>query len=95
MSERAPRPMRRAVALGYRRGSEAAPRVVAKGRGDVADRIVTRAAEHGVSIRRDVDLVACLECLDLGTEIPPQAFAAVAEILAFVYALNERAASGR
>jgi len=77
-----------AVALGYDRGSDRAPRVLARGGGDVADRIVAAAKEHGIPIERDPDLLQCLKPLSCGEEIPVAAFEAVAGILAFLYAKN-------
>lgn len=84
----------KAVALGYDRGSEGAPRVVAKGSGYVADRILALAREHGVEVYEDADLVEVLAALDVNVEIPESMYRAVAEILAFVYRLNQSAAHG-
>jgi flagellar biosynthesis protein len=80
-----------AVALKYRRGTDAAPRLVAKGGGPTADRIIQIARAHGVLIREDAALVEILSTLDLYQDIPPPLYRAVAEILAFVYRLNKRA----
>ena len=77
---------RRAVALGYERSRDAAPRVLAKGRGEVARRILARADEHDIPVERNPDLLECLEPLAMGAEIPQAAYAAVAEILAFLFA---------
>lgn len=84
MSER-PDSRRRAVALRYDRERDQAPRVLARGRGEVARRIVELAEEHGVPVERDADLVSCLESIDPGAEIPVEAWTAVAEVLAFLY----------
>jgi flagellar biosynthesis protein len=78
----------RAVALRYKPGEDAAPRLTAKGKGAVAERIVELARRHGVPIRQDRNLVEVLSRLDLEQEIPPQVYRAVAEILAFVYRLS-------
>lgn len=80
-----------AAALGYDRGAEAAPRVLAKGGGQVAENILARAAEHGIPVERDPDLLQCLGPLAVGEEIPVEAYQAVAEILAFLYARNGKA----
>lgn len=77
-----------AVAVGYRRQRDAAPRVVAKGRAEVAQNIVDRAREHGIPIERDPDLLQCLGPLAVGIEIPVEAYVAVARILAFLYRVN-------
>jgi len=83
-----------AVALAYRPPRDQAPRVKAKGKGQVAEKILELAREHGIPIREDPDLVQVLSALDLEQEIPPALYAAVAEILAFVYRVNERASRG-
>jgi flagellar biosynthesis protein len=80
-----------AIALRYERsvpGASAAPRIVAKGGGWLAERIVALASEHGVPIREDRDLVALLSAVELGDEIPPQMYAVVAELLAWLYRCN-------
>lgn len=81
---------RRAVALRYAHGKDPAPRVVAKGRGEVAERIMALAREHGVPLHADPGLAALLEALDIEREIPPELYRAVAEVLVFVYRLNGR-----
>ena len=77
-----------AVALKYRSDIDKAPKVVAKGEGKVAQRIITLAKEHKIHIHQDPDLIEVLSHLDLNQEIPPHVYAVVAEILAFVYTLN-------
>jgi flagellar biosynthesis protein len=79
-----------AVALSYVAGSDAAPRVVAKGRGALAAQLVALARDHGVEVRRDQDLAALLGTLEVDSPIPVAAFAAVAEILAHLYRANRR-----
>ena len=76
-----------AVALAYGSGSEA-PRVVAKGAGLVADEIIRRAREAGVHVHASRELVGMLMQVDLDRDIPPLLYAAVAELLAWVYALE-------
>ena len=85
MASRPPPDQPRAVALQYRRDADPAPRVVAKGDGDVAQAIVDLARQHGVPIREDADLVQLLSAVELETQIPVEAFIAVAEILAYIY----------
>lgn len=80
---------RRAVAVRYERESDSgAPEVVARGRGEVAERILELAREHGVPVREDKDLVQLLAACELGEEIPVEAWSAIAEILAWLYRLN-------
>lgn len=83
-----------AVALGYERERDAAPRVVASGRGRIAEQILELAFAHGVKVRADADLAELLAAIDLDSEIPPEAFAAVAEILVYVYRANGLALAG-
>jgi flagellar biosynthesis protein len=89
---------RRAVALRYHEEQDRAPKLVAKGKGLVAERIVQLAREHGIHVHEDPDLIAVLSTLEVNTEIPEELYRAVAEVLAFVYRVNERMpgkASGR
>lgn len=90
MSDDKPTRRQKAVALCYERGLDTAPRVVARGQGELAERIVALALAHGVKLREDADLVEILETIDLDETIPLEAFAAVAEILAHVYMANNR-----
>lgn len=77
-----------AVALAYAPG-DAAPKVVAKGRGLIAEAIVARAREHGVYVHQSKELVALLSQVDLDDHIPPQLYAAIAELLAWLYRLEQ------
>ncbi|MBP2673924.1 MAG: flagellar biosynthetic protein FlhB [Deltaproteobacteria bacterium] len=80
---------RQAAALSYEQGKDSAPKLVAKGKGAVADKILEIARHHGIPIREDRELVQMLSSLDLYQEIPPDLYRAVAEILAFLYSLNK------
>ena len=79
----------KAVALSYDQSLDKAPKVVARGRGHMAERILTIARQNHIPLQQDSELVAVLELLEPGTEIPPELYQAVAEILAFVYKLNK------
>lgn len=79
-----------AVALSYDMDADEAPRVVAKGEGEVAERIVEIALANGIKVRRDADLAAVLSAIEIDAEIPYEAFTAVAEILSYVYQANSR-----
>jgi flagellar biosynthesis protein len=90
-----PRP--RAAALRYRPAApfqDAAPRLVAKGQGLLAERILELAKQHGVAVSRDPDLLAALEPLDLDRLIPPELFQAVALLLAALYRTNKDLTGG-
>ena len=80
--------VQKAVALTGEPETEARPRVVATGRGAVAEQILQVAFAAGVRVREDADLVEVLSAVDLDSEIPLEALAAVAEILAYVYRAN-------
>lgn len=80
-----------AVALKYDRANDPAPRMVAKGRGAVAEQILELAFAHGIKVREDADLVEILGKLDLDSPIPLEAYTAVAEILSYVYKANSLA----
>ncbi|MGB0127742.1 MAG: EscU/YscU/HrcU family type III secretion system export apparatus switch protein [Rhodocyclaceae bacterium] len=79
-----------AIALSYQQG-DAAPRVVAKGRGFIADEIVARARDAGVFVHESPELVGLLMQVDLDARIPAQLYVAVAELLAWVYRLEQEA----
>jgi flagellar biosynthesis protein len=82
---------KKAVALKYEKGRDNAPRLTAKGRGKIAERLIKLAREEGIPISEDPDLVGMLSQLDWYEEIPPRFYQAVAEILAFAYRLNRKA----
>jgi flagellar biosynthetic protein FlhB len=86
-------PTHLAVALTYRAGEMAAPEVVAKGAGHVAERIKVIAAEHDVPVVENKPLAQALfRTVDIGAEIPAGLFQAVAEVLAYIYSLRARSA---
>ncbi len=77
-----------AVALAYKPESDSAPKVLASGRGPIAEQILEVARARGILVREDADLVQLLRVIELGAEIPVAAFAAVAEILIYMYRAN-------
>ncbi|BBI98782.1 flagellar biosynthesis protein FlhB [Ferrigenium kumadai] len=80
-------PQQTAVALSYGQ-NQGAPKVVAKGRGLIAQAIIERAKQHGVYVHESEDLVGLLMKVELDQEIPPQLYLAVAELLAWLYRLE-------
>ena len=82
---------KRAAALRYDAESGGAPRVVAAGSGEIAERIIALAQEHGVPIRDDAALAEALARLQLEAEVPEELWAAVAEALVWAYRLTSRA----
>ncbi len=79
---------KQAIALQYDVGDEA-PRVVASGRGALAERIIERAKDEDVPVHKDDKLAATLSKLDIGDAIPPELYEVVAEILVFVDGLEK------
>lgn len=82
---------KKAVALKYDHGKDQAPRVVAKGQGLLAERILALAKEYGVPVKEDNALIEALYRLELEAEIPPDLYEAVAAVLAWAWRLNEKA----
>lgn len=87
--------IKKAVALKYERGKDAAPKVTAKGTGLIAERILEIAQKEGIPITEDPDLVTALARLDFHDQIPPELYRAVAEILAFAYSINNKMRNSR
>ena len=86
-------PRTRAVALRYE-SNAGAPRLLAKGQGFVAERLLERAEELGVPLRAEPELVELLLQLDVNQVIPPALYAAVAEVLAWAYDTDRRSTEG-
>ncbi len=89
---------KQAVAIKYDHESKKkqnAPQVVAVGDGIIAEKIINIAKEQGVPVVEDVEVVAKLVRIPLGSEIPPELYAAVAKILAFIYKLDEEKRTAR
>jgi len=80
-------PQQTAVALTYGKDQDS-PKVVAKGRGLIAQAIIERARQHGIFVHESEDLVGLLMKVELDQEIPPQLYLAVAELLAWLYHLE-------
>ena len=79
---------RRAAALRYDPESGGAPTVVAAGSGELADRIIALAREHGIPVREDAPLAAALARLQLEAQVPPELWEAVAQALVWAYRLS-------
>jgi flagellar biosynthesis protein len=87
-SNRHNKPREQAVALSYDEQTESAPKVVAKGKGILADKIRSIAREYGIPVHRDDALVELLAQIDIDREIPPELYTAIAELLAWIYRAN-------
>ncbi len=80
----------KAVALRYDESKSRAPQVIASGSGLVAEKIIASAREAGVFIKEDPDLVEMLAKVPVGEEIPAELYQTIAEVLAFVYSVNDK-----
>ncbi len=81
---------KKALALEYKHGFDAAPRVLAKGTGHIAEEILAIARREGIAIHEDKDMIEIMSTLDLNDYIPPELYRAVAEVLVFIYAAKGR-----
>jgi len=86
--------IKKAVALKYDSEKMRSPRLVAKGMGHIAEKIVEIAKRHNVHIHNDPDLTDTLYKLDLLAEIPSNLYAVIAEIFVFLYKLNKERKAG-
>lgn len=80
----------KAVAIVYDEKDSSAPKVVASGKGIVAEKIIATAREAGIHIQEDANLVEILAKIPIGEEIPVEIYQTVAEVLAFVYQVNNK-----
>lgn len=78
----------KAVALKYDREKSNAPKVVASGKGEIANNIIKLAQEHDIFIKKDADLVELLSKIEINKEIPPMLYKAVAEVFSFIYKIT-------
>ena len=85
-----PQKRQKAVALEYQAGEDSAPRITATGQGHVAEQILQIAFANGVKVRQDADLVEILSALEVDSVIPIEAYAAVGEILTYIYKANAK-----
>lgn len=81
--------IKKAVALRYDPERDNAPKILASGQGELARRILETAKEHDIPIRENQDLVEVLARLNIGDEIPPELYQVLAEILSFIYKLED------
>ena len=80
---------RKAVALKYEAERDMAPKVIAKGRGHVAEHILETAQKNSVPVYQDKTLVNMLMALEIDREIPPELYKAIAEVMAYVYKMDK------
>lgn len=78
-----------AVALGYNEQEDQAPKVIAKGKGDLAEQIIAIAKKNNILIHKDKELTQMLSVLEINSHIPLEAYSVVAEILSYIYKVNK------
>jgi flagellar biosynthesis protein len=81
---------KKAVALRYRKGKDKAPKLVAKGVAEIAEKIIKVARDENVPIIKDENAATEFFGLDLNVEVPPELYKVAAEILAFIYCLDKK-----
>ena len=81
---------KKAVALCYNRSQDNAPKVLASGAGEIANKIISLAKEHDIPIKEDPDLIEILSKVEVDQEIPPNLYKAVAEIFSFLYKITNK-----
>lgn len=79
-----------AIALSYNPNENSSPKVIAKGKGKIAENILDKAGLNNVPIYEDSNLVELMSQLDLNEAIPEDLYEAVAEVFAFIYRLDEQ-----
>ncbi len=82
---------KKAVALRYSQDADSAPKITAKGKGVIADKIIEKAKDNGIPIQEDPSLVEVLSTLELDQQIPPELYQVIAEILTTVYKADLKA----
>lgn len=85
---------KQAIALSYTQQENTAPKVVAKGSGYMAEKILASAKQHSVPVYQNKTLASMLMAIDLDRQIPPELYQAVAEVLAYIYRVDQRLGNG-
>lgn len=83
-------PIKKAAALQYDLDNDSAPKIVAKGQGEIAKNIIKIAEENNLPIKKDEDLVELLSKIDVEQEIPANMYKAVAEVFSFIYNMSNK-----
>jgi flagellar biosynthesis protein len=81
---------KQAIALRYHPDEDAAPIILAKGRGTIAEAILELANNAKVPTVEDAELIAMLEAIEVGEAVPPEAYHLVAEVIAFIWRLDQK-----
>lgn len=86
---------KQAIALRYKKSQDMAPKVVAKGAGFIAEQILKSAKKNAVPVYQNKTLTTLLMAVDLDREIPPELYQAVAEVLAYIYRIDQGIGKGK
>lgn len=81
--------IKHATALQYTPGTDSAPKVIATGKGQIAEKIIEKAKDNDVPVYQDANLAKTLSALGIGEEIPPEIYEVVAEILIFIGSVDK------
>lgn len=79
-----------AIAINYDKEKDIAPKIVAKGSGVLAEKIIELAKQNNIPLYEDPDLIEVLSKMDLGQEIPPELYKIIAEVLIYIYKSNNK-----
>lgn len=90
MNRKEDKRIKEAAALQYTPGKDTAPKIIALGKGEAAEKILETAKKNDIPMHEDAELVHTLNQLDIGAEIPPELYEVVAEILVFVSKLDKK-----
>ena len=82
--------MKKAIGIRYKEEKDSAPKIIAKGQGKLAEKIIKIAEENGIHIKKDKNLLEILYKMDIAEEIPEELYEVLAEILTYVYRLDEK-----
>lgn len=82
--------LKKAVGIGFEKNKDKAPKIIAKGKGEMAERIIAIAKEHGIHVKEDKSLIEILDKFDIAQEIPEELYQVIAEIFLYVYNLEKR-----
>lgn len=83
--------IKKATALSYSPREDRAPKIIASGKGLIAEKIIEKAENENIPVVENSDIAAKLSKVGIGSEIPVELYEVVAEILAFVYRIDDKA----
>ena len=87
--------LKQAVAIRYNADKDRAPKVTAKGKGVAADKILQLGKQHSIPVYQNKTLTSMLMAIEIDHEVPPELYSAVAEVLAYIYRIDQRVAKSR